>query len=536
MAFLAERPVMVSPTMNRTLVVVGLMLSSALAAMDSTIVATAIPSIVRDLGGFAVFPWLFSIYLLIQAVTIPIYGKLADIYGRKPVLLAGVGFFLLGSVLSGLSWNMTALIVFRGLQGVGAGAILPITATVIADIFSIEERARMQGYLASVWGVSSVVGPSIGGLIVQYSSWRWIFYINLPVGAAALFMIATQLREHVTPHRHRLDIPGAALLATGVGLWVLGLLEGGVAWGWSSHPSVITFGVGLLLLAAFLVQERRAEEPMLPMWVFGERMLLAANLGSLVVGVLSSGISAFLPTFVQGYLGATPLVAGMTLGAMTVGWPLAASLAGMVYLRTGFRRAAIGGGCLTLVGGLAFAHLGPAATSVDTAAASFVLGLGLGLSATTLLVGIQSVVAWERRGVVTGANLFTRMLGSTVGVAAFGSVLNGSLSAWLSRTPVALRGHIPATLGATTFVLGKTPGISSQAVAFIRQGLYLGVHRMFLATAGAALLLLAFTFMVPRRLTPILAGAERSDGPSARAAAGGESAEMSPAPPSGSRP
>lgn len=489
--------------MNRTLVVVGLMLSSALAAMDSTIVATAIPSIVRDLGGFAVFPWLFSIYLLIQAVTIPIYGKLADVYGRKPVLLVGVSIFLLGSVLSGLSWNMTALIVFRGLQGVGAGAILPITATVIADIFSIEERARMQGYVASVWGVSSVIGPTIGGLIVQYSSWHWIFYINLPVGAAALFMIITHLREQVAPRHHRIDVLGAGLLATGVGLWVLGLLEGGVAWGWTSNRSMITFALGTVLLVGFVLQERRAEEPMLPMWVFGDRMLLAANLGSLMVGVLSSGISAFLPTFVQGYLGATPLVAGLTLGAMTVGWPLAASLAGVVYLRTGFRRSAIAGAVLTLVGASLFAHLGPHATSAQTAAASFVTGLGLGLGATTLLVGIQSVVVWERRGVVTGANLFTRMLGSTVGVAAFGSILNGSLSTWLARTPASLRGHIPTTLGATSFVLGKTPGVSPQAVAFIRQGLYVGVHRMFLATAGAGLLLLLFTLMVPRRLSSL---------------------------------
>jgi multidrug resistance protein len=244
---------------ERGKVLAGLVLAMGLAAMDTTIVATAVPSIVRDLGGFSLFTWAFSAYLLTQAVTVPIYGKLADLHGRKPVLIVGSAIFLFGSALCGLSWSMPALIAFRAIQGIGAGAVQPIVTTVAGDMYTLEERARVQGWLSSVWGISAIVGPVVGGFFTEYASWRWIFYVNVPLGAVALFMIGTYLHENVERRTHSVDYAGAVLLATGVGLLMVGLLEGGTGWTWLSASSLLTFGASAVVLLAFVWQERRAD-------------------------------------------------------------------------------------------------------------------------------------------------------------------------------------------------------------------------------------------------------------------------------------
>ena len=220
-------------------VLAAIMLCTGLVALDSTIIATAVPSVVRDLGGFSQFPWLFSIYLLTQAVTVPLYGKFADIFGRKPVMFFGIAVFLLGSVLCGVAWSMPALIAFRALQGLGAGAVQPMSITIVGDLYTVEERARVQGYLASVWGASSVVGPALGGVFSEYVSWRWIFFVNLPLGALAAWVLARRFHEKVTRSAHRIDYLGATLLTAGCSLLILGLLEGGVAWAWGSPQSLL---------------------------------------------------------------------------------------------------------------------------------------------------------------------------------------------------------------------------------------------------------------------------------------------------------
>src|SRR3954464_14693594 len=217
------------------------MLSIFLAALDATIVATAIPQIVGGLGGFSHFPWVFSIYLLTQAVTVPIYGRLSDLYGRKPVLFVGIAFFLGGSVLCGAAWNMLTLIIFRGIQGLGAGAIIPMTTTIVGDIYTLEERGRIQGYISSVWGMASVIGPALGGIFAQYATWRWIFYLNIPVGIAAVVMLQRHLKEDVVRRSHRIDYKGVTVLTGGLSLAIPGLLEGGVSWAWDSARSIGLF-------------------------------------------------------------------------------------------------------------------------------------------------------------------------------------------------------------------------------------------------------------------------------------------------------
>ncbi len=403
------------------------MVTTGLVAIDATILATAVPTIVDDLGGFSSFPWLFSVYLLTQAVSVPIYSKLADTVGRKPVVLLGIGLFLLGSVLCGFAWSMPALIAFRAIQGLGAGAVQPMAITIAGDIYTVAERAKAQGYIASVWGVSSVVGPTLGGLFSEFLSWNWIFFVNIPLCLAAAWLLVRYFHETVERTRHRIDWAGGLLLTTAMSLLILALLEGGNAWEWLSLPSIGAFVVGTLLLVAFVQVEQRASEPVLPLWVFRRRLLLASALVAVGVGVILIGLTSYVPTFLESLLGVSPLTSGLTLAALTIGWPIAASQSGRLYLRFGFRTTMLLGSSVVVVGtaGLALATVHPSVWAVGLAC--FVAGAGLGLVASPSLIAAQSSVGWGDRGVVTGANLFARSMGSAVGVAALGALINALL-------------------------------------------------------------------------------------------------------------
>ncbi|HEX4403061.1 MAG TPA: MFS transporter [Galbitalea sp.] len=401
------------------------MLATGLVAIDGTIIATAVPSIVGNIGGAAAFPWLFSVYLLVQAVTVPVYSKLADTIGRKPVLLIGIGLFLLGSILCGAAWSMPSLIAFRVVQGLGAGAVAPMSITIAGDIYTVQERAKAQGYIASVWGIASVVGPTLGGVFSQYVSWRWIFYVNVPLAFIAAIMIIRALHENITKMKHRVDYLGASLITVSLSLIILAVLEGGVAWAWDAPISIAAFVLGGLMLLAFVFVETRAAEPVLPLWVFRRRVLVSSAFVNLGVGGVTIGLSAYVPTFLQGALHVTPLVAGLTLAALTVGWPLSAAMSGRFYLRIGFRNTVLIGLAFAIAGSATLALTATAPSIAVVAVACFVIGLGLGLIAVPSLVAAQSSVEWNQRGVVTGAQIFSRSVGSAVGVAIFGAIANG---------------------------------------------------------------------------------------------------------------
>jgi EmrB/QacA subfamily drug resistance transporter len=424
-------------------ILLAVMLGTGLVAIDATILATAVPVIVGDLGGFSQFPWLFSVYLLAQAVSVPIYGKLADLFGRKPLMLIGVALFVVGSVLCGLAWSMTSLIVFRVLQGLGAGAVQPIGMTIVGDIYTTAERAKVQGYLASVWAASSLVGPTLGGVFADYLSWRWIFFVNVPVGAAAAWVLWHRFSEHLSRRRHRIDYAGAVLLAAGGTLLLLGLLEGGLRWAWGSPTSVAIFGLAVVLLVGFVMVERRAAEPVLPLWVFGRRVLNAANATSLVVGVLTLGLSSYVPLYAQGVFGTGALVAGFTLAAMTIGWPIAASISGRFYLTIGFRLTMLMGASFVVAGSAILLTVRASSGVLHLAVACFVLGIGFGFSASPAVVAAQSSVTWTHRGVVTGASMFGRSVGSALGVAVFGAVANAIIVGRVAGTGGNLE-HLPA--------------------------------------------------------------------------------------------
>lgn len=412
-------------------ILLAVMLSVGLVAIDSTILATAVPAVVSDLGGFTSFPWLFSIYLLAQAISVPLYGKLADLYGRKPLMLLGVGLFLAGSLLCGVAWGMTALIVFRLVQGLGAGAIQPIGMTILGDIYTLQERATVQGYVASVWAMAALIGPTLGGVFSDTIGWRWIFFVNLPLGLAAGWVLWRRFEEKVERRRHTIDFLGSALLAAGGTLLLLALLEGGVEWTWGSPTSLALFAASAVLLVVFVLVERRAPEPVLPLWVFRMRVLNVANAGSLVVGVLTLGLSSYVPLFSQQVLGTGAVVAGLALAAMTIGWPIAATTAGRIYLRFGFRTTLMTGAVIAMAGALLLLTVDGSSSVAHLALACFVMGLGMGYVASPAVVAAQTAVSWSSRGVATGANMFARSVGSAVGVALFGAVVNSMVSSRL---------------------------------------------------------------------------------------------------------
>jgi MFS family permease len=405
-------------------VLIALMLSTGLVAIDATVVATAVPAIVHDIGGFTSFPWLFSAYLLAQAVSVPVYAKLSDTIGRKPIMLIGIGLFLLGSILCGVAWSMPVLIAFRVVQGLGAGAVQPMAITIAGDIYTLSERAKVQGYLASVWAVSSVVGPTLGGVFASLGIWRGIFLVNIPLCLVAGWMLVRSFHENIEHVNHRVDYLGSGLLTVSLTLLILGALEGGQAWAWDSAISDAVFAGGALLFVAFIFVERRAAEPVLPPWVVSRRLLATTAMVAFGVGAVMLGITSYVPTFLVGALSTSPIVAGLALAALTIGWPISASQSGRLYLRIGFRNTALIGITVTVIGTAVLAVTASVPNVALVAVSCFIVGLGLGLVATPTLIAAQTSVEWNERGVVTGTNLFARSIGSSIGVAVFGAIAN----------------------------------------------------------------------------------------------------------------
>ncbi|WP_283133337.1 MFS transporter [Rhizohabitans arisaemae] len=467
-------------------VVAGLMLCMALAAMDQTIVATAVPAIVSDLGSFSLFPWVIAGYMLAQAVCTPVAGRLADMYGRKPMLLIGTGVFLVGALLGGLSTSMPMLILARIVQGLGAGALQPIIQVVAADLYPLAERGRITAILSTVWGVSALAGPALGGILSEYASWRWILFLNLPVGGAALLVLTLRLREPAQKRaEHRLDVLGMVLLILGVGSIMLGLQL-------MAYPLI---GAGVALLVAFLFWERRAAEPVIPPWVWRDRVLLGSFAGSAVVGMTFVGPTVYLPTFVQGAIGAGAVAAGFALAAQSLGWPLAAGLSSLLYMRIGFRNTGLAGIALMIVSALMFLQADGSSSVLYIGTCSFVGGFGLGLLNVSTLVAGQSVVGWDRRGLATGTVVFSRIAGSAVGTAIFAAVANSTLADRLTGPGVP-----PGTPASIDEVVEALQGGTGQE--FVRQALTDATHNVFLTMIAISLTGLILIFIMPHRFKP----------------------------------
>lgn len=486
----------------RIIVTIALMLGMSLASLDTTIVGTALPSIVGKLGGITLYSWVFSIYLLTSTTTVPIYGKLADLFGRKPVFLFGTAIFLIGSVASGASQSMEQLIVFRAIQGLGAGAVLPIVLTIIGDIFALEERGKVQGLFSGVWALSSIIGPALGGLIVDHFSWRWVFYINLPFGLLSAFLLIVYFQEKVERKKLSLDYLGTVALTGGIVALLFALLQGGTNWAWNSLQSIALFTLAIVLIVLFFFQERRTPEPILPLTLFKNRIIAISSIGGVVLGVVMFGITTYVPLFVQGVKGGTATSAGVTLGPLLIAWPIASTLSSKIIMRFGYRFIA--------VMGASFATLGVGMVTlfhIDTGlpfiiAAMLISGTGLGFMSTAFVIAVQNAVPWNLRGVATASTQFVRTMGGTIGVAVMGTILNAQMAQHfgpifahypnvLARLP---KGLAPSNVLLTPDVRSTLPiDALNQLQAALAQSLFWVYALMFIC----ALVGLATMFLLP---------------------------------------
>ncbi|HZI06072.1 MAG TPA: MDR family MFS transporter [Archangium sp.] len=407
-------------TTHRSLTTVALALSLFMAALEMTVVSTAMPTVVGELGGLHSYAWVFTAYMLASTVTVPIYGKLADLYGRKPVLLFGIGLFLAGSILSGLSTSMNMLIAFRTLQGLGAGAMQPVALTIVGDLYTLEQRAKVQGVFSAVWGISGLVGPLTGGLIVKYLTWHWVFFINVPVGLGALALLVVFFHEQVQRKPQKLDYAGAALLSAGVVALLFGVQGIG--------RNLLALPVGAVLLAAFVRVERKAAEPVIPMSLFQNPAIVIASVAGALFSAAMFGATTYVPLYVQGVLGGSATLAGGMITPMIVAWPVASVVAGRMLLKTGFRPLIVGGFGLSVIGTAAMALLlEPGSSLLIPELAMALFGIGLGFASTSLLIAVQTSVGWELRGVATASHMFFRTIGGALGVGLMGGVVVSQL-------------------------------------------------------------------------------------------------------------
>jgi EmrB/QacA subfamily drug resistance transporter len=409
---------------RKVLITLATLIGTFLAALDSTVVGTAMPTVIGELGGLELYPWAFASYLLAATVTGPVFGKLSDTYGRKPVYLAGIFLFLLGSVLAGTSQSMGALILFRTLQGLGAGAVQPVAITIMGDIFELETRARVQGLFGAVWGISAVVGPAAGGFITDLISWRWVFYVNVPFGIVAAILLAATLTESFERRERSPDYLGTALLAGGLVAVLFALLGGD---GGLSATTLALFFGGLIVLLLFVVVERRATDPVVPLDLFSERIIAVSALGNVAMGGVLLGVSVYVPLFVQGALGGTALTAGAAVASLSIGWPVGSFVGGRLLLLTGYRATLLLGSALIALGSALCVPMDGGTSLAYIVVAVVVIGLGLGFSSTSYLVSVQNAVPWRRRGVATSSVVFFRTVGGSLGVAIMGAFLNASL-------------------------------------------------------------------------------------------------------------
>jgi EmrB/QacA subfamily drug resistance transporter len=424
------------PPRSRSAVTVGIMMGLFLAAIEQTVVATAMPTVVASLGGLNIYSWVFSAYLLAFTISVPIWGRLSDIYGRRNLYLVSIGLFILGSALCGQARSMSFLIVSRALQGLGGGGVFPIGFTIVGEIYSLEQRARIQGLFSGVWGLASITGPLAGGLITDLLSWRWVFYVNIPFGLAAVALIGSYLSEppHIEARRSSIDYRGAAALAASLTSLLLALIQMGKRGSMVEPDLLALLGASVVLFTVFLRLERRAEEPLLPISLFKNRVFWVCSGIGFLAGMGLFGSISFIPLFVQGVIFGSATRAGSALTPLMLAWVFFSIASGRLILRFGYRPVVIAGMVFFAAGFLGLLRLGNESAYGDLLPSMAILGVGMGLSMVAVLLAVQSTVPRSLLGTATSAQLFFRTIGGAVGVAIMGSVMGHRMIANLKGT------------------------------------------------------------------------------------------------------
>ncbi|CAH0122164.1 MULTISPECIES: MDR family MFS transporter [unclassified Paenibacillus] len=430
-----------APKTNVNLVVAGLLAAMFIGALDATVVATATPHIIMDLRGETLFSWVFAIYTLTTCVATPIFGKLADLFGRKAVFAAGIGLFVLGSILCGAAQSMAELIWFRALQGFGAGALAPVCFTVIGDLFSGKQRGKMMGVFSSVWSVAGLLGPLVGGYFVDQVSWRWIFYINVPIGAAALILVVVFLHQPVERRAKKIDYLGALTFTVSFSALLYALQSGGADHPWGSPLIVGLFAASAVFFLLFLWIETRAEEPMIPLSIFRIRVLNVTNISGFLTFSISTGLTVYAPIWIQSVLGYSATSSGLIVMPMSLAWPLASNLAGRLMYRLGVKASIVFGSSLVLAASIWLIALQMNSPYVFWIGILVLFGLGMGFVATPSTVVVQSVVGWEQRGVANASSMLFRAMGQTVGITVFGTIYNQHVTTLGSKSELAAGMH-----------------------------------------------------------------------------------------------
>jgi EmrB/QacA subfamily drug resistance transporter len=464
-----------------------------LASIDGTIVSTAMPTIAADLHSIDSYAWVFSGFLLAEIATIPLWGRLADMFGRKRIFLAGMIIFLVGSALCGTAQSMTELVIWRMVQGLGAGCILPVAQTITADLYTLEQRAKVSAVYSGVFGLSSVLGPFLGGFLTDQLSWRWVFYVNLPIGVATVALIAVVMVEPLqNRHRHRFDWPGLVTLLGWSGLLVFALEAGGRDYAWGSLEIIGSFGGAAILLAAFLIIERRASEPLIPLDLFRIPALRASTVVTMFLGMSMFGVLSFLPLYGRTVLGESATGAGRILIPLLLAMMLGSTVGVRIVLRLGFRTVVTAGASLVVLGTLLLTRLTASSGQLELSLYLIPLGFGMGFVFMSTALAAQNSVDQVRMGTATGLVNFTRQLGGAIGVAITASVLLTSLA-----------GRLQAAFGADVDVSqalspGRNSPIPPGAREIVRDAFAGSLHRAFWVAVVVAVVGLIATFLMPR--------------------------------------
>ena len=510
------KPTLEMSSKRRWAVTIGVMTGMFIAALEATVVGTAMPTVIASLGGLNHYSWVFSAYLVTSTVTVPVWGKLSDLYGRRLLYQIGIGVFLLGTMLSGFSDSMTQLIIFRAIQGLGAGALIPLGMTIIGDIFTLEERAKMQAYFSGVWGISSVIGPIIGGFITDQLSWRWVFFINLPIGIVAALIMGFALKEPKVHAKPKIDYAGAALLMLAISLLMLAMVEGGGAVEALFAPNnILIFAASIILLLIFALVEKRAADPIIPFDLFKNRMVSVSVGAGFLAGVAMFGAISFIPLFAQGALGATATEAGSLLTPLMLSWITMSIVGGRILLKTGYRPITIVGFVILTIGFILLASFQRDTPRVWLYFDLVLIGMGLGLTMLTLLIAVQQAVDRTKLGVATSLNQFSRAIGGAFGVAIMGAVLTAGLAGELNKA--AQNGSSFLTpQQASEFASNPNALIEPKAKAsmpketleILQNAMATSIHRVFWLAAFLSGMALLVSFLLPKPLDEI----HRTDG------------------------
>lgn len=472
-------------------IIIAIMVAMFLAAVEGTVVTTAIPTIVKDLNGFQLISWVFSLYLLTSAISTPIYGKLADLYGRKSTLSVGIVIFLIGSSLCGLSANMYQLIAFRALQGIGAGAIFTVTYTIVGDEFDVSERAKVQGWLSTVWGIASLIGPFLGGFLLESLSWHWIFYINIPFGLISIILLQRNLNEKFQIKKHKIDYLGTLILSCAIISLLYGVLLIEKSGRLFSPSMIVAIVITIVLLGLFHFVEGKAEEPIIPSEILTKTNIIANGITFMIAAILI-GIDVYMPLYIQNVLGFGATISGLSMAPMSVAWLLSAIILSKAIPKYGERKVVFVSTLILLVSSSLLTTLNPSSPIIVVIAYVFIMGFGFGGAFTILTIMVQISVDYSKRGAATASNSLLKTLGQTIGISVFGSIFNINIVKYFNN--LGITGVDPTNLYSESNLNNNA---ITEHIAFSVSS---ALHVIFITLIVISLICLVLSFLLPSGL------------------------------------